>query len=147
MGGASVRLVQADGESLSYVEGLLERNELPSEDVRSKPECFYLGYVRDESVGIGGIEIDGTDGLLRSVVVDRSKRGAGFGTAICDALEDRALEEGVEALYLLTTTAADFFAGRGYGEIERTDAPGPIRETTEWSDLCPATATCMTKSL
>lgn len=163
MNGATVTLQRAgDDRSLSYVETLLERNDLPSQDVRSKPECFYVasdgdgqvGTDRDQRVvgnnklvGIGGVERYGTDGLLRSVVVDRSVRGGGFGTAICDALERRAQSEGVEALYLLTTTATDFFTDRGYVKIERDEAPASIQGTSEFADLCPTTATCMTKSL
>jgi amino-acid N-acetyltransferase len=48
-------------------------------------------------------------------------------------------------LYLLTTTAREFFAGRGYRAIDRADAPERIRGTTEFSDLCPASATAMVK--
>ncbi|WP_228434553.1 hypothetical protein [Natrarchaeobaculum aegyptiacum] len=52
----------------------------------------------------------------------------------------------VDALYLLTTTAVDFFAARGYDEIDRADAPDAIRNTTEFADLCPSSATCMRRS-
>ena len=147
MGGPRVRLEPADESDLSSVERLLAENGLPSADVRSKPNSFYLAFDQNERVGVGGIEVYGTDGLLRSVVVDPSARGKGVGSAICAALERRASTAGVETLYLLTTTAADFFARQGYDEIERADAPGAIRETAQFSDLCPATATCMRKSV
>ncbi len=146
MSGATVTIRRATESTIGYVESLLEANGLPSRDVRSRPECFYVAYDGDETVGVGGIEGYGTDGLLRSVVVEPSARGVGFGTAMCDALEDEAHAEGVETLYLLTTTASEFFADRGYVEIERGDAPTTIRQTTEFSDLCPATATCMKQS-
>jgi amino-acid N-acetyltransferase len=138
---------QADDSHLSYIKTLLERNDLPSQDVQSKPNCFYLGYEGATPVGIGGIEVYETEGLLRSVVVEQSVRGDGFGTALCDALEEHASADGVETLYLLTTTAADFFADRGYVEIERTAAPPAVQQTTEFDDLCPTTAICMQKSL
>lgn len=147
MNGATLTLRRADDDSLSYVESLLDENGLPSRDVRSKPDCFYVGYADGDAVGVGGVEAYGPDALLRSVVVAESKRGEGFGTALCDALEAEARAEGVETLFLLTTTASDFFADRGYAEIERTDAPDAVRETTEFDDLCPATASCMRKSL
>lgn len=70
-----------------------------------------------------------------------------YGTALCDRLEDRASADGVETLYLLTTTAAEFFADRGYVAVERSGAPDAIRGTTEFADLCPSSATCMAKSL
>ena len=147
MSGATLTLRRADERERSYVETLLDANELPTADVRTTPARFYVGYVGDERVGIAGLESDGTDGLLRSVVVEQSARGNGFGTALCDALERRARADGVETLYLLTTTAADFFADRGYEELERADAPAAIRATTEFDELCPASATCMRKQL
>lgn len=140
-------LERADGDSLAYVEALLERNDLPSRDVRSKPGAFYVAYDGDERIGVGGVERRGAHGLLRSVVVDRSKRNAGYGTALCDALEAEAASEGLDALYLLTTTASAFFASRGYAEIPRSEAPAAVRETTEFDELCPSTATCMRKDL
>lgn len=147
MDGASVRLRRADAADLSYVEERLEANGLPSRDVRSKPDCFYVGYDGAERVGVAGVERYGSDGLLRSVVVEEDERDRGYGTALCAAVEARAASGGVDALYLLTTTAADFFADREYAEIDRDAAPEAIRRTTEFDELCPASAACMTKSL
>jgi amino-acid N-acetyltransferase len=120
---------------------------LPSRDIRSKRECFYIAHDGTDPVGIGGIETHGADGLLRSVVIEQSAWGRGFGTALCDSLEATASADGIEKLYLLTTTAADFFAARGYREIERADAPDSIQQTTEFDELCPTTATCMKKAV
>lgn len=147
MDAPTLELQRADEEALSYVETLLERNDLPAEDVRSKPACFYVAYDGDDRVGIGGLEPHGTAGLLRSVVVERSIRDGGYGTALCEELEARARADGVETLYLLTTTAAGFFADLGYEKIDRTEAPAPVRRTAEFANLCPATATCMKKRL
>lgn len=169
-------LRRADDDELSYVESLLEEVGLPSRDVRDSPARFYVCYVEDVDdahhvshgrsdgrsgprsgarsgarsatrVGVGGLEIYGDVGLLRSVAVERSARGRGFGTAVCKGLEARAREEAVETLYLLTTTAADFFADRGYEAVDRAAAPAAIQGTAEFDDLCPATATCMRTSL
>ena len=147
MSGTTLTVERADEETLPYVETLLEENGLPSSDVRSKPECFYVGYDGDEPVCAGGVEVHGSAGLLRSVVVERSARGEGLGSAVCEHLESEALAEGVETLYLLTTTASGFFDDRGYVEVERSEAPEAIRGTTEFADLCPSTATCMRKRL
>lgn len=144
---STVTLERAGGDALDYVEGLLEDNDLPSADVRAQSTRLYVGYAGEEPVGVGGLETYDADALLRSVVVEREHRGSGLGTAICDRLEANAAATGVERMYLLTTTAADFFAGRGYARIERTDAPVTIRQTSEFTDLCPTTATCMRKRL
>lgn len=147
MSEATVTLQPADDTTLSYVETLLAENDLPTRDVQANPDWFYVGYVDGDPVGVGGIEAYGTDGLLRSVVVERSARGNGFGAALCDALETEARADGVETLYLLTTTVPGFFASRGYVVIERAAAPAAIQGTTEFDDLCPSTATCLKKSL
>lgn len=143
----TVTLRQADQQTIQYVERLLERNDLPSADVASKPKCFYVASDGEETVGIGGLEVYGDAGLLRSVVVEDRARGTGVGTALCTELEARAEAMGVETLYLLTTTAAAFFAELGYERTERTAVPGSIRQTTQFADLCPSTATCMQQSL
>ena len=144
----------ADTDDLDHVEALLEANGLPYQDVRTKPECFFIAHVGKQqshvgntSVGAGGLEIYGSKGLLRSVVVEESMRGQGYGEALCDELEAYARNNGVEMLYLLTTTAAAFFHRRGYDEIPRKDAPASIQGTTEFTKLCPDSATCMEKDL
>ena len=147
MTGQTVTLERADGESLERAASLLERATLPTDDIDAAPVELYLAGDGEERVGVGGFELYDTDGLLRSVAVESSKRDEGYGSAIVAALESKARETGVERLSLLTTTASDFFAARGYSEIDRTDLPGRIRETTQFSDLCPSSAACMRKSL
>lgn len=147
MADASLQLEQAGERQLGDVERLLAANGLPSKDIRSGSAQFYVAATGGGVVGAGGLELYGDGGLLRSVVVRESEQGEGIGTAICAGLEEIARAEGVEVLYLLTTTAVDFFTDCGYGEVERADAPPAIRGTTQFEDLCPATAVCMRKRL
>ena len=144
---ASVTLQRADGADIKRIESLLDANGLPSQDVRATEPCFFLAYANTECIGAGGIKIRGSDGLLRSVVVMEANRGQGYGAALCDSLEEYARTNGVETLYLLTTTAAPFFRQCGYDTVAREDVPRPIQDTTEFTDLCPASATCMAKDI
>ncbi|ELZ10795.1 N-acetyltransferase GCN5 [Halovivax asiaticus JCM 14624] len=146
MSAVSITLQGADASTISRIETLLAENGLPTADVRSNPSHFFLAFDGGDRVGVGGLERYGDAGLLRSLVVEESARGLGYGTAICDALADRARADGVETLYLLTTTAEDFFAARGYEPIDRDAVPEVIRETPEFADLCPASAVCMRRS-
>jgi amino-acid N-acetyltransferase len=134
-------------DALGYVERLLDRNGLPTRDVRRKPDCFFLAVRDGDRVGVGGLEPYGSVGVLRSVVVEASSRGRGVGTALCDALETRATSEGIERLYLLTTTAAAFFRTRGYTRVDRAAVPDAVRTSAEFEELCPSTATCLCRSL
>lgn len=61
--------------------------------------------------------------------------------------ETKAAEQGVESLYLLTTTAAQFFARLGYEAVPRSEAPAVIAATAQFSELCPASSTFMRKVL
>jgi amino-acid N-acetyltransferase len=142
-----VSLRRVDGSQLPYVADLLAENDLPARDLSSKPECFYVARVDGDRVGAGGVEVYGPDGLLRSVVVEADARGTGVGSAICDELERRAADRGVERLYLLTTTAAPFFEDRGYEAVDRSAVPPAIGRTTEFADLCPDSAACLEKQL
>lgn len=142
-----ITLTGADTEGMDWLEGLLQENDLPHQDIRTGAGQFFIAHDGPERVGAAGLEIDGENGLLRSVVVVDAKRGQGYGTALCDALEARARTNGVETLYLLTTTASAFFDEHGYDVIDREAVPPEIRETTEFAELCPRSATCMGKTL
>lgn len=132
---------------MGYVERVLGRNGLPTEGVRGESGRLYVVRHGEERVGVGGLAVYGTVALVRSVAVEESVRGEGFGTALCGALERRARERGVETVSLLTTTAADFVEDRGYERIDREAVPESIGETGEFSGVCPSTATCLGKSV
>lgn len=125
----------------------LDRNDLPTDDVRDRPDSFVLAQSDGETVGVGGIERHGTEGLLRSVVVRSELRGAGYGTVLTDALESRARTDGIDRLYLLTTTERSFFERQGYEQVDRAAVPESIGETAQFTDICPDSATVLRKSL
>ena len=136
-------------DDLADIKSLLAQAALPFDDL--KPDAMQdFVVVRDEQrtlIGAGGIERYENDGLLRSVVVHAAARGTGLGELITSAVEDHARENGVTALYLLTTTAADFFPRFGYVRFERNNVPERLKHSAEFASLCPASAVCMRKSL
>ena len=127
---------------------LLEAAQLPTADLTDGhlDHFFYLGSPVAPT-GLVGCEIHGNDGLLRSLVVRPGSRGAGAGSALVRHVEAYALRQGVRAMYLLTTTAEDFFARRGYVPAGRDRVPASIRATSEFSGLCPASSAIMAKRL
>lgn len=136
----------ADQDDLDRIETLLATNDLPSGDIRDSPGQFFVAEA-GEVIGVGGVEIYGSAGLVRSVAVAEPHRGEGHGAALCARVEAHARRQGVETLSLLTTTAAEFFRRRGYEEVARDLAPDAIRKTAEFADLCPSSATYMRKRL
>lgn len=136
---------RATDEDLDRIAQLCRDAGLPTDDLRSASATFYLG--QDSGlVAVGGIEDCGTVGLVRSVAVPETERGQGYGSAMVDTLVSRAREE-YNALYLLTTGAADFFAGRGFERVTREEVPEEVRETAQFADICPANATVMRRTL
>jgi amino-acid N-acetyltransferase len=114
------------------------------------PESFehFFGCGEQElPQGVVGLEIYGNDALLRSLAVDPAARGRGCAGALVAQAEQYAQQRGVRRIYLLTTSAADFFARLGYKRLERDEAPGAIRTTSEFAALCPASSVFMVKEL
>lgn len=89
----------------------------------------------------------GKVGLLRSLAVKDAARGHGCGSELVKEAERHAAANGVEALYLLTTTAEEFFRSQGYVEMERASLPDAIQRTKEFSMLCPSSSVAMVKYL
>lgn len=141
----TIEMERATGTDLGRVARLCQRAGLPADDIHDATAAFYLAEA-DGLVAVGGIEDCGSVGLLRSITVPEDKRGQGYGVAMVDALVERARGE-YDALYLLTTTAESFFRERGFESVEREAVPDSIRETTQFADLCPTTATVMRRSL
>jgi amino-acid N-acetyltransferase len=127
---------------------LLAGCDLPTSDlVANALVRLYGGRIDGELVGVVGFEPFGQVALLRSLAVAPSQRGKGLGQALVASAEAHATAQGIDSLYLLTTTAAAFFARLGYTTVERALAPAAIRATRQFAGLCPAAATLMCKRL
>ena len=140
-------LVQPDDEE-EDVKQLLAACELPYQDITAEHLRDFLS-LRDgpRLAGVIGLEVFGQVALLRSLAVAPPYRGQGLGSQLTREAEAYARSRGVETLYLLTTTADDFFAERGYRRTERAQAPHDLQETAEFRSLCPNSAVCMVKQL
>ena len=127
---------------------LLRAADLPTGDLEQVSlEHFFLASVGQDAAGLVGLELYGADALLRSLVVASPTRGTGLGSRLIEHAEEHARAQGAYSIYLLTTTAAEFFARRGYRRADRAAAPDSIRTTREFRDLCPASAVFMHKVL
>jgi amino-acid N-acetyltransferase len=132
----------------STAVALLQAQGLPASDITDEhlEHFFFVGSDGSPS-GLVGLEIYGSDALLRSLVVGENARSKGLGSALIEHAEQYAESKGVRSIYLLTTTAETFFRRLGYERIERSQAPSAIERTREFADLCPANSAFMMKSL
>ena len=126
--------------------GLLALHQLPTSDISAGTQLF-VAKENDEVLGTVAVEYSFDDALLRSLSVAERKRNSGLGSALVDFIEDYVRKQGVRAMYLLTTTAASFFSKKGYRVIAREEAPPFIRGTSEYSSVCPSSASFMKKDL
>jgi amino-acid N-acetyltransferase len=135
-------------DDLPALTRLLEGCGLPTSDLTEEHLRYFIILGQAGRVaGCIGMEVSGQDALLRSLAVDSMMRGEGYGNRLLQLMEERARDEGVQRLYLLTTSAADFFEHQGYARIDRADVPESIRNTPQFSGICPASAACLYKSL
>ena len=134
-------------EDMAVITALLQAGDLPTEDVGEHLANFLVAREGGRIVGTIGMEIMPPIGMLRSLAVDDACRSRGAGAALCRHLLARARQRGLNEMYLLTTTAADYFAARGWTVIDRARVPEAIRHTRQFQELCPASATCMKLSL
>lgn len=94
-------------------------------------------------LGVVGLELYGAAGLLRSTAVAESVRGKGIAAMLVGQAVSHAREKGCNALYLLTLDADRYFERLGFEIIGNDDAPGAIRNSREFTTLCPASAVLM----
>jgi N-acetylglutamate synthase-like GNAT family acetyltransferase len=136
-----------DGERGALAAALARAN-LPTADIEAPGRLFWRFETEDEvPVGFGGLEVHGEDALLRSVVTLPPVRRRGIGTAMVAALEFEARLHGCANLWLITTTAADFYERLGYARCDRAVVPAAIAATGEFAELCPASADVLMKKL
>jgi len=129
---------------LGAVQALLAGAKLPSEGVPDQFEDGFVVVERDGAVvGVAGLEVYGGYGLLRSVAVAEELRGTGVGEALVQDRIEWARARGLRAIYLLTTTAAQYFEKLGFKAVERDAVPPSVRRSVEFAEACPASATAM----
>jgi amino-acid N-acetyltransferase len=131
-----------------WIRQLLVLSGLHHEDITPEHlRHFLVLKEKDQVIGSVGLEALGQFGLLRSLAVDPKYRCLGFASLLIEKAEEYAVLLKIENLYLLTMTAEEFFTKRGYQRIERNSAPPPVHRTTEFKNLCPASAVCMVNYL
>ena len=128
---------------LPAVERLLMAANLPTEGVAELLPGFVVAEADHMLVGVAGLEEAGGNALLRSVAVDPAWRSHGVGRALVTRIISDAEAKGVAGLYLLTTTAERYFPTFGFASVDRAEVPPDIQGTSEFREMCPATAAVM----
>lgn len=135
-------------DDIHAVVHLLTAAHLPDDGLEEQFGPAYAVAEADGTiVGAEGIERYGDAGLLRSAVVSDAWRGRGVGEMLTRDRLTWARSAGLREVWLLTTTAADYFPRFGFTRVERSAAPASVQASREFAEACPATAVAMRLSL
>jgi amino-acid N-acetyltransferase len=126
---------------------LLEAIDLPTDDLGDPAIQLFGAYEGDALAGVIGLQTCERVGLLRSLTVDPALRDRGVARLLCDTVFAHARTQQLASLWLLTTSAQDYFTRHGFAVVARAEVPPPIRATSQFASLCPATAIVMRQLL
>lgn len=130
-------------EDTPAVLALLQRAKLPIEDLGPELKHFFVARDNNTIVAAIGLELYGQYGLLRSMVTDPAYRNKGAATHLVNDLMAYAGSLSLKEIYLLTQTAEIYFSHRGFEKINRDDVPADVKQSAEFSHLCPSSAVAM----
>lgn len=133
----------AEKQDLARITALLLSCELPVSDLQTSNITFIISTDNENLIGCIGIEPYGHNGLLRSFAVDSNYRKNGIGGQLLDKILAFCKQTGISNLHLLTTTAEKYFEAKGFIATFRDKAPSAIKNSAEFSSICPSTSTYM----
>jgi amino-acid N-acetyltransferase len=140
------RIIRNKKEKEKFLH-LLREAGLPTSDVDGIAQLLIGYYDGPEMVGTGGLEFYREGVLIRSVSLRPTHRGRSLGRFIVNDLLTITRGKNARAAYLLTETATEFFKALGFQEIPRDNVPPELRKSSEFRDVCPASAVAMHANL
>ena len=143
----SIQIDNAKPEEKESVVNLLKEANLLVEDLPDGLRNFLLAKQGGMLVGVAGLELFGHVGLLRSVAVSPTHQGKGIAGQLVAQLLSDADKQGLQEIYLITTTADRYFDRYGFAPVNREQAPEAIQQTKQFSGLCPSSAVVMKRNL
>ena len=138
-----MRIREATSRDLVAVQSLLSANDLPIDGVKKNFSSFVVAEDNGQIAGAIGLEKFGPVALLRSAVVSSEHRGSGVGRRLVERILERASDDGIDELFLLTTTAEKYFPRFGFSSTARSAVPAAVKASAEFQGACPDTAVVM----
>ena len=138
---------QFTGADFTPIIQLLKENNLPWSDIELGKQFFFIAKRENQIVGCIGIEVYESLGMLRSFSITESYKNNSLGKMLYNKLIEYCLDNELQKLYILTTTADKYFEKLGWKMIRRDVVPLIIQNSNEFSSICPSSAACMELSL
>ena len=131
-------------DRLRVSELLVSCGLVPLDDTAQFGPQYVLAVLpNDVLAGVAGIECYEHHALLRSVAVETSFRGQGYGQRLAEDRLSWAVRNAISTVFLLTADAGPYWRRFGFEEMSREVAPTAIRNSHEWATACPANAQAM----
>jgi amino-acid N-acetyltransferase len=135
-------------EVIDEIIMLLSQCKLPVSDLISSKVNFLVAIKKDKIIACVGLQkVNTKNMLLRSLAVKNEYKNMGVGNDLITQLIKISAQKKFKTIHLLTTTADIYFEKKGFMISERNNAPKKVLQTTEFSKICPSTATYMTMNL
>ena len=109
-----IEIVDAIPEDMESVEALLQETNLTTDGISDYFHNYLVLKSEHILFGVCGLEIYGTDGLLRSLAIIPTLQKKGLGSTILEVMLDKARLLNIHTMYLLTNTAEDFYLRHGF---------------------------------
>lgn len=139
----SCSLRQATPADWPAIETLLQAHGLPTAGARNHLATFVIAQSGRDIIGCAGVEPHGEVALLRSVAVAPGRHRQGIGRTMVSLVLEEARRRNFKAVYLLTTTAREYFSRHGFALADRAAAPTALHQSAEFQGACPASADLM----
>jgi amino-acid N-acetyltransferase len=146
-GGTTTSIGPATGGDLDGIKRLLIGSLLPSRDVGGAHQRFVVARENGRLIGCAGLQVAGEAGLVRSMTVHWTRRNAGLGSRLHERLLFEAVLAGVRTLFVVTTTAEDFFTGHGFRKVLADAVPDELQASEEFTVFVPGGSTVMSRSV
>jgi N-acetylglutamate synthase-like GNAT family acetyltransferase/SAM-dependent methyltransferase len=139
----TVEIAPAQPEDYAAMAALLGEVDLPTDGLAEHFGAAWVARAGAVIAGTAALEVYGDAALLRSVAVRPAYRGEGIGERLVRAALAWAQQDGVSNVYLLTSTAGAYFPRLGFRAVERSGVPAAVRDSVEFTTVCPASALVM----
>ena len=144
---AEVRIEPARPHDVQDVFALLKAHGLPLDGLTDHLATMLVARQDGCVVGSAALELYPDGALLRSVAVAPALQRQRLGRVLTEAAIRLARERRAPAIYLLTTTAEQYFPAFGFERIVRADVPAGVQTSIEFTSSCPTSETVMRKIL
>lgn len=138
---------QAKPDDVPSIAQLLAACNLPDAKFSDHLHYFLVTEIGEELSSVVGLECYGQVALLRSVAVHPEYRSLGLAQELVRQVLDNAYAQGVQNVFLLTTTADEYFLRFGFQPAKRTEVPEAMLSSLEFQGACPASAQLMSLNL